>query len=134
MKLKLWSVILLPALLVAGCVRTVSDQKTGGVPFVKDKIEGRYERTVQEVYEAAVYVLKFNGTLSEDMTIYDTPDKVPVRALQGRVNQRKIYIRVEPVDAKVTSVVVQARTTAGGTDMNLAYELEKQIAIQLVNK
>ena len=132
MKLKLWSVILLPAILVAGCVGTVNDRKTAGVPFVKDKIEGRYERTVQEVYDAAVYVLKFNGTVQSESTLFDKD--ATARTVEGRVNQRRIWIRVEAVDAKVTSVVVQARTSAGGTDMNLAYELEKQIAIQLVNK
>jgi len=130
MKLKLWLVLLLPALLMTGCVKTVSDQKTAGVPFVKDRIEGRYERTVQEVYDAALYVIKLNGTLQEEMVIHQEDTKV--RAIEGRVNQRKIFIRVEPVDPTVTSVVVQARTSAGGTDMNLAYELEKQIALQLV--
>jgi hypothetical protein len=132
MKLKLWSVLLLPAILAVGCVKTVSDSKTGGVPFVKDKVEGRYERTVQEVFDAAVYVVKFNGTLQNEATLYDKDDTA--RSVEGRVNKRRIWIRVQAVDPKVTSVMVQARTSAGGTDMNLAYQLEKQIALQLVNK
>ncbi len=132
MKIKLWSVILVPALLAAGCVGTVSERKTAAVPLVKDKIEGRYERTVQQVYDAALYVIKFNGTLQNEIILHK--DEIPARAIEGRVNQRKVWIRVEPVDAKVTSVVVQARTSGGGTDMTLAYELEKQIALQLVSK
>jgi len=131
MKLKLWSIILLPAILTAGCVKTVNDEKTAGVPFVKDKIEGRYDRTVQDVYDAAIHVINFNGTLERESTLFE--NKMVARTVEGRVNQRRIWIRVEPVDAKVTSVVVQARTSGGGTDMNLAYELEKQIALQLVN-
>ncbi|MCU0770602.1 MAG: DUF3568 family protein [Verrucomicrobia bacterium] len=132
MKMKLWSVILLPAFLAAGCVGTVSEKKTAAVPFVKDKIEGRYERTVPQVYEAALHVVKLNGTLQNEMILHK--QEIPARAIEARVNQRKVWIRVEPVDAKVTSVVVQARTSGGGTDMRLAYELEKQIALQLVNK
>jgi hypothetical protein len=58
-------------------------------------------------------------------------DDSVAKALEGRVNQRRIWIRVEPVDDLVTSVVVQARTSAGGTDRELAFELEKQIAIKL---
>ena len=131
MKLKLWSIILLPAILAAGCVKTVNDESTAGVPFVKDKIEGRYERTVQDVFDASVKVLKFNGTVERESTLFE--NNITARTVEGRVNQRRIWIRVEPVDAKVTSVVVQARTSGGGTDMNLAYDLEKQIALQLVN-
>lgn len=132
MKLKLLSVILLPVILTAGCVGTVSERKAAAVPFVKDKIEGRYERTVQEVYDASVYVIKLNGTLQNEVTLHK--EDAAARALEGRVNQRRVWIRVEPVDAVVTSVVVQARTSGGGTDMNLAYELEKQIALQLASK
>jgi hypothetical protein len=132
MKLKLWTLVLLPALLTAGCVGTVSERKTAAVPLVKDKIEGRYERTVQQVYDAAIYVIKFNGTIQNEIILHK--NEIPARAIEGRVNQRKVWIRVEPVDAKVTSVTVQARTSGGGTDMRLAYELEKQIALQLVNK
>jgi hypothetical protein len=131
MKLKLGLVILLPAILAAGCVGTVNDRKTAAVPFVTDRIEGRYERTVPEVYDAAVYVLKLNGSLQNEVILHES-DEV-ARAIEGRVNQRRIWIRVEPVDAMVTSVVVQARTSAGGTDRNLAFELEKQIALRLAN-
>jgi hypothetical protein len=132
MKFKLWFLILFPAVLAAGCVGTVNDRKTAAVPFVKDRIEGRYERTVSEVYDAAVYVLKQNGTLQNEVTLHQTD--AAARALEGRVNKRRIWIRVEPVDEMVTSVIVQARTSAGGTDRNLAFELEKQIALQLVNE
>lgn len=132
MKLKLWSTILLPVIFAAGCVRTVSDTRTAAVPFVKDRIEGRYERTVPDVYEAALHVIKFNGTLQNEVILHQ--NDVIVRAMEGRVNQRRVWIRVEPVDSKVTSVTVEARTSAGGTDMNLAYELEKQIALQLVSR
>lgn len=129
MKLKLWAVILLPVIFAAGCVGTVSNRKTAAVPFVKDKAEGRYERTVEQVYNAAVYVINQNGMLQNEVKLHQ--DDAVALALEGRVNQRRIWIRVEPVDAVITSVVVQARTSAGGTDMDLAHELEKQIALRL---
>jgi hypothetical protein len=43
-------------------------------------------------------------------------------------------MRVQPVDAKVTEILVQARTKAGGTDVDLAHEMEKQVALKLVGK
>src|SRR6186713_360437 len=107
MKAKFLAVVAGVAVVAAGCVGTVSGRKTGAVPFVKDRIEGRYERSPAQVYEAAKAVLTFNGTLLRESTLHGTND---VHALEGKVNQRSVWISVEPVDAKVTSVIVQART------------------------
>jgi hypothetical protein len=54
-----------------------------------------------------------------------------VRVVEGKVNQRSVWVRVEPVDARITSVMVQVRTPGGGKDVDLTHELEKQIALQL---
>ena len=51
------------AIVVTGCVDTVSGRKTAGVPFIKDKIEARYERPLDDVFRAAKEVVAFNGTL-----------------------------------------------------------------------
>jgi hypothetical protein len=51
--------------------------------------------------------------------------------MYGKVNQRNVWIRVEPVDPKVTEVTVEARTRAGLRDQDLVHELEKEIALQL---
>ena len=128
MKAKFLAVVAGVAVVAAGCVGTVSDHKTAAVPFVKDRFEGRYERSPAQVYEAAKAVLASNGTLLRESTIHGTND---VLALEGKVNQRSVWMRVEPVDAKVTSVFVQARTSGGGTDLMLCHELEKQIALKL---
>ena len=116
------------AVVAAGCVGTVSGHKTAAVPFVTDRIEGRYERSPAQVYEAAKAVLTFNGTMLSESTIHGTNS---VLALEGKVNQRSVWISVQPVDPKITSVIVQARTKGGGTDMMLCHELEKQIALKL---
>jgi len=121
--------LLSAALLAGGCVGTLDGRRTAGVPFVKDRVEGRYERPVERVYAAAREVIRFNGTLVRESTQHGETNTV--RVLEGKINQRSVWVRVEPVDPKVTSVVVQARTPAGGKDIDLAHEIEKQIALQL---
>jgi hypothetical protein len=122
--------ILMAAVIVSvGCVSTVNDRTTGGNPFTKDKVEGRYERTVEQVFDAAKDVVKFNGTLVNESTMYTQTNAV--RTIQGKVNQANVWMRIEPVDPKVTAIIVQARTSGGGSDIGLAHELEKQVALKL---
>lgn len=115
------------ALLAAGCVSSLDGRKHAGVPFVKDQVEGRYERSVDQVYNAAREVIKFNGTLANESTIHGTND---VRVLSGKVSQCSVWMKVEPVDARITSIVVQVRG-GGSKDTDLMHELEKQVALQL---
>lgn len=117
------------AIVATGCVDTVNGKRTGAVPLVNDKVEGRYERTPAQVYDAAKEVLRLNGTLLSESTIHTTNT---VLALEGKVNQRNVWIAIQPVDAKISSVVIQARTPGGGTDRQLCYDLDKQIALKLV--
>jgi PBP1b-binding outer membrane lipoprotein LpoB len=130
MKTKILLGILGLALITVGCVNTVSGRKTAAMPFVKDRVQGYYERPVDQVYEAAKNVVMFNGTMQNESILHDTTNAV--RTVEGRVNLRKVWIRVEGVDAKTTAVVVQTRTSGGATDIDLAHELEKQIALKLV--
>ncbi len=115
--------------LVVGCVSTVNDQHTAAVPFVKDQFEGRYERTPDQVYAAALGVVKLNGTITRESVINPGPNQV--RTIEGKVNTRNIWVRIQAVDPKVTSVTVQVRTKGGGSDLNLTQELQKQIAVKL---
>jgi hypothetical protein len=116
-------------LITAGCVSTVSGTHTAAVPLTKDSVEGRYERTVDQVYTASVAVVTHNGVI---ITEYIPHGTNAVRALQGKVNENNVWVRVEGVDPKITAVTVQARTKFGGSDLDLAHELEKEIALQLV--
>lgn len=129
MKTNFLAVIAGFAIVAAGCVDTASGRKTGAVPWVKDKFESRYERPAGQVLQAAKEVLLTNGTLLNESTVHGTNT---VLALEGRVNQRKVWIGVQQEDAKVSLVVVQARTKAGGTDLELCRDLDKQIALKLV--
>jgi hypothetical protein len=118
------------AFVVAGCVDTVGGGRTAGLPLIKDRVEGRYERPLNQVFEAAKDVIKFNGTLLSETTLHTETNEV--KTVEGKVNQRTVWVRVEGVDPKVTGVAVQARTPGGGADVELAHELEKQIALKLV--
>jgi hypothetical protein len=126
MKTKIIAIFLLAALAGAatGCVETVDGRSQAGVPFGKDRIEGRYERSPAQVLAAARAVLKFKGTLTGDNTVNNS--------LVGRVNQTTVYVKVDEIDSAkpVTRVVVQARTGAG-TDIDLAADIEKNIGIYL---
>ena len=114
---------------VTGCVNTVAGPKTAAVPFVKDKVEGRYARPADEVFTAAKAVLASNGVMSSEGVLHGTNE---VHVATGRVNQRRVWISVEQIDPKVSEVIVQARTGGGAGDLELAHDLEKQIALKLV--
>lgn len=111
------------ASLVAGCYSTMEGRTRAGVPLAKDKIEGRYERPLAQVYPAARKVLEFNGTLRGDDTVTKT--------LEARIDTRYVWVKLDEIEPNLTRVLVQARTKNGGTDIDLAHEIEKQIALQL---
>jgi Protein of unknown function (DUF3568) len=128
MKTMIFAVMLGAALAGAGCVSTVNERTAAGFPFIKDRVEGRYARSVDQVFNAARDVVKRNGVLVRDSNVYSTN---VVRTLEGRVNQCNVWMRVEPVDPRITQVVVQTRTQGGGANLDLAHELEKEIALEL---
>jgi len=130
MKAKIFAAFVGAALLATGCVDTVTGGKTGGVPFIKDKIEARYERPLDQVFQAAKEVVQYNGTLVRESVLHGGTNAV--RTVEGKVNQRSVWVRMEQVDPKVTAVTVQTRTQAGGSDIDLAAEIDKQIALKLV--
>ena len=107
----------------AGCYSTANGSKQAGVPWLKDSVEGRYERQMDQIYEAAIEVLRFNGTVVSENRIN--------HSLTARVDTRTAWVRIEELSPTVTRVLVQARTKWGRPDVDMASELEKQIALQL---
>lgn len=128
MKKMIFAVLAGATLAVTGCVKTVSDNHAFATTWSQDTISGRYNRTMDQVYHASVQVVVNNGVLVRE---YITPGTNVVRSLEGKVNQQRVWIRVEAVDSKTTQVDVQARGSWGGSDVNLAAQLEKEIALQL---
>lgn len=119
---------------MAGCVRTVDDRKAAAFPGGKDKAEARYERPPQQVYDEAIYVLSSKGTIQSESVIREEQEEatVVIQTIRGHVGKSRVWIRVQPIDSSVTAVTVQVRTKGGGTDRDLTYELDKLIALQLV--
>jgi hypothetical protein len=129
MKTKMLMVLLGGLVLGSGCVKTVNDQHTWAVPFEKDKFESRYERTPDQVYSAALDVIRYMGTVSRESVINPGPNQV--KTIEGKINGRTVWARVQAVDQKVTSITVQVRGKGGGSDLDLTQEIQKQIAIKL---
>ena len=129
MKTKFFAAFVGLAIVTAGCISTVSGTRTPAVTWSKDHVEGRYERSVDQVYQASLTVINANGVLITEFIPHDTTNTV--RSLQGKVNQRNVWIRVEAIDPKITGVTVQVRSTWGVSDIDIAHELEKEIALQL---
>lgn len=113
----------LQAAWLTGCYPAVDGRHGVGMPFVKDTIEARYERSPMEIWKTAKDVIAYNGQLVSEDVLKNT--------LEGAVNMRTVWVRVEPLDERVTRVLVQARTKTGGADLEMAGEIDKQIALKL---
>lgn len=119
--LSLLAIVLL--VVATGCVPTVSGGRKAGVPLVKDTLENRYQRPVGEIFTAARQVLEHNGTLTGENTINSS--------LEAQIDNRAVFVRVDEVEPGVSRVQVQARTKGGAADIDLAAEIQTQIALKL---
>ena len=125
----IFSVVALAALIVTGCVRTETGTHAFALTWGKDNLGGRYQRTPEQVYAAAVTVIQNNGVLVQEYVPHDSTNVV--RSFEAKVNQRNVWVQVLAVDPNITEVDVQARTKWGTKDIDLVHELDKEIAIQL---
>jgi hypothetical protein len=116
-------------IVATGCVSTVSGTHSPALTWSKDRVEGRYQRSVDQVYQASVAVIQNNGVLITEYIPHDTTNTV--RSLQGKVNEKNVWISVEAETPSITQVTVQTRSTMGISDVDLSHELEKEIALQL---
>jgi predicted component of type VI protein secretion system len=127
-KLLLLTLVAGVAVAMTGCVNTVDDRSRVGVPLVKDQLAARYQRPMAEVFEAAKRSLSALGTLDNESTKLATSNSV--RLVEGRVNQRMVWVRVEALEPRMSEVTVQARSKLGA-DITVAHEVEKRIALEL---
>jgi hypothetical protein len=118
-------------ILTAGCVSTVSDTSSPALTWSTDKISARYERSLDQVYAAAVTVVNNNGKVLTEYIPHDSTNTV--RALYGKVNDKNVWVRVEVVDANkpISELTIQARSSWGVSDVGLASELVTEVALQL---
>jgi len=106
-------------LATAGCVGTVTDTHSPALTWSTDQISARYQRSVDQVYQAAVTVIQNNGVVLTEYIPHDT------------TNQKNVWVRVEAVDPKITQLTIQARSGWGVSDVGVASELVTEVALQL---
>ena len=131
MKKKFFAVLAGAAVVATGCVNTVSDTSTFALSFNRDSVAGRYNRSCDEVYQAAYKVIQTDGALVREYISHESTNSV--RSVEGRVNNHKVWIRVQEIDPKVSQVDAEARTSGGMPDIDLAHQLEKEIALELAS-
>jgi len=117
------------AVIITGCVGTVSDTDTFAMSYGRDSVSGRYARPIDQVYQASVKVVSTDGALVREYIPHDYTNTV--RSLEGRINDCKVWVRVEQVEPRVSQVDVEARTKWGHTDIDLVHQVEKEIALEL---
>jgi len=130
MKTKFFAVLTVSIALSAltGCYHDPNEHARMGVPFVKDSVQAKYSnQSVEDVFNAAKAVISKDGTLTSETTRHPSG----ARVAQGKVNQRDVWVSVEPVETNVTQITIQARTPAGGSDINLVAQLNLEIGLQL---
>lgn len=110
---------------LTSCYTTPEGRLKAGVPG-KDRIVSRYEAPYEVVYEAAKAVLVENGTLTND-------DRV-TRVLRGRIDTNTIWISLDDAEPRLTTVIVQARGSGGGANIELASEIDKWIFGKLISR
>lgn len=125
MRIKFLSVVAISVLgfVLAGCISTVDGRREAGVPLIKDRVVRLYERPVLQVWAAAKDVLNSSGTIVSEDVMQST--------VSARVDAKTVRVKVEELDKKTTRMTVQCRTKMGGSDLDLAGEIDKQIAIRL---
>jgi hypothetical protein len=121
------------AVLLAGCVNTVTETKTAAVPwFNSDRVQARYERPADVVYSVAKDVLAHNGAVESAGSLFNETNAVQV--LTGKIQQDNVWIRVETIEPRLTAIAVETRTSRGLADRDLAIEIDKEIALALATR
>ncbi|HUB86768.1 MAG TPA: DUF3568 family protein [Verrucomicrobiae bacterium] len=116
-------------IIATGCVSTVSGTKSPALTWSKDRVSERYQCSVDQLYQASLAAVQNDGVLITEFIPHDTTNTA--RALQAKVNQHNVWVRVEAVDPTITQVTVQARSSAGLSDVGLASQVMTDIALQL---
>ena len=111
------------AIFLSGCVRTIDGRREAAVPLVKDRIVRVYERPVMQVWAAAKDVLNANGVIFSEDVMQST--------VSARVDTKIVRVKTESIEPKMTRVTTQVRAKSGGSDLDLAGEIDKQIALRL---
>ena len=67
MKKLIFPALAVAAVVMTGCVNTVTDSSSIATTWSKDTVAGRYNRTVDQVYQASVAVIQLSRSQSLEM-------------------------------------------------------------------
>jgi hypothetical protein len=132
MKTKLLAALFAALMVTSGCISTVTGGKVAGVPFLTDAIQSEYKLPPEVIFVATKEVIKADGVLTSEGINYSPTNAV--KTVQGKVDQCSVWVRIAPLDPQVTSVAVQVRTGGGGSNMSLAQQIDKEIAVKLASR
>jgi hypothetical protein len=119
---------LVAALFLVGCVNTVTQNQPGTAAY-RDRVETRQQKPLEPVFEASKRALNSFGNITAEGKVFVGTNQV--RIIEGSINGRAVYMRVEEIDPQLTAVVVQVRTKMGGTDLQIAKDVVRRIATEL---
>lgn len=114
---------------LVGCVSKVTETQPGPKPAYQDRVENRYAKSAVQVYDAAQKAVTSFGNVTRAGNVLVATNQT--YTVEGEVNGRSIYIRIEEVAPKSTTTVVQVRTSMGGTDLRVAKDVSRQIGVFL---
>lgn len=120
---------LVVALGLVGCVHTVTENQPGQLPAYRDRLEMSYQKPVDVVFEAAKRALTSFGNITAEGKVFTGTNEV--RVVEGAVNGRSVFMRLEQIDPQVTSAIIQVRTKMGGTDLRIAKDIVQRIPVEL---
>ena len=120
------------ALMVTGCVSTVTGEKTAGIPFISDTYPSLYRRPPEVIFQAARQVIVDDGVLTNEGSNYNGTNEV--RFVKGKVNECSVWISIAPAEQDLTKVMVQVRRSGGGSNLSVAHQIDKEIAVKLARQ
>jgi len=110
---------------LTGCVSTVDGHSKMGVPLMKDSVDSRYERPLNTMINATKAVL---GNIGKVVS-HDVINNV----VTAKVGDSTVWVKVMEVEPRLSAITVQARAKGGAADVDLASEVDKQIALHLAS-
>jgi hypothetical protein len=125
MKFLMALAILSFSVFLTGCVSTVDGHSKMGMPFTKDSVDSRYERPMNTLIAAAKAVLGTIGTVVSHDVISNV--------VTAKVGNSTVWVKVMEVEPRLSAITVQARVKGGAADVDLASEVDKQIALHLAS-
>jgi hypothetical protein len=117
------------ALGLTGCVSKVTQDNPDRPPAYRDRIEAQYQQPAQKVFEAAKRAFNRFGNITVESS--SVSSAVQMCFIEGTINQDKVYIRIEGTSSSAAKMIVQIRAPMGGTNLQVANELQKQTELEL---